>query len=69
MTAVLLALRWALPFLVAFFPVPVVASMLVVILRAIAKRTTNKLDDQLVAVLAKNFNVPDEPVEPVEVPK
>ena len=65
----IMALRWALPFVVALFPIPVIASMLVVVLRAIAKRTTNKLDDQLVAVLARNFNVPDEPVEPTEVPK
>lgn len=53
-------LRWGAPLLLAVFPLPVVAQLVVVILRAAAKKTTNKLDDDLVKVLERYFNIPKE---------
>lgn len=54
----MMILRWALPFLFFLFPMPVLAQMIILVLRNIAKRTSNTLDDDLVEVLARNFNVP-----------
>lgn len=58
-------LRQALvSFLVYLLPMDVIARMLIVLLRKIAKWTKNTTDDELVAVLAKKFDVEEVKDEP-----
>jgi len=56
-------IRWGAPLLLVVFPLPVVAQLVVVILRSLAKRTNNKLDDELVDVLVKHLGIPEETKE------
>lgn len=51
-------------FLVFLLPMDVIAKFLVILLRKIAKYTKNTLDDELVAVLAKKFEVEEVKDEP-----
>lgn len=53
--------RWILPLLLALFPMQTLAELAVVVLRRIAKKTTNTFDDELVSVLERRFNVPPTP--------
>lgn len=53
-------LRYLLPVLIALFPLEVISKLLVVALRALARKTKNTLDDDLVLVLEKHFNIESE---------
>lgn len=59
-------LKLVLPLLLTMFPLPVVAQIIVVALRSLAKRTKNTTDDEMVKVLERYFNVPPEEIKEVK---
>ena len=52
-------LRWVLPLVAALLPLDVIAQMVVIVLRRVSKRTKNTLDDELIDVLVRKYNIPE----------
>ena len=53
--------RWVLPLVAALLPLDVIAQMVVVVMRRVSKRTKNTLDDEMIDILVRKYNIPKEP--------
>lgn len=51
--------RWVLPLVAFLLPLDVIAQMIVIVGRRISRRTKNTLDDELIDVLVRKYNIPE----------